>query len=285
MASMKNSARTVDMDQATATSARDLIAEARRIATMLTDATMRQGFEGQIDQAEAKLTNGDAKGAEKDTYALVRDVTNAALNQAYTEAREIKARMARMTIPEGRAQTDLAMDFENVLKSTRLAACYDGLQIVRNREQQFAARQTPAVGLPAFTWKQDDASTVKSQATRAKLIPNKDTGMTAALAQITKARTKIGDPRNDRPANNASPQATARQLRATRKTLQEGIEAYNVFSNFVNGKLRGVSSQKEWLRYCDSAQTLVDQEIAALQGRLRTINEALPQGETTTLPV
>jgi hypothetical protein len=284
MASMKNSADNVDIDQATEASARDQIAEARRVAAMLTDATMRQGFEGQIDQADAKLTNGDAKGAEKDVYALLRDLTNAALDQAYTEARQIKARMAEMTIPEGRAQTDLAMDFENVLKSTRLAACYDGLQIVRNKEQQFAARQTPAVGLPAFTWNQDDASAVKSQATRAKLISKKDTGMTAALAQINKARAKIGDPTNDLPANNAAPQAAAQHLRATRKMLQEGIEAYNVFSIFVNGKLRGLSKEKEWLRYCDSAQNTVAQEIQALEGRLGTINAALPQGETTTVP-
>jgi hypothetical protein len=276
-----NTASTVDDNAATRTSAQDLIAECRRVAALVRDGNASAGFTTQADQADGKLTGGDAKGAEADALALLRALTACVIQESKTEAQGLATQLRAMELNDNR-RTISENNIGNVLKAARLGSCLEALDILREFTQRMQGQQAPAVTLPAFTWDQADASEVKKQAVRAKLVPNKDTGMTAALAKVNKARGKVGDAGDDLPANNLDGRAKLKQLRASRTMLQDAITAHNEFSGFVSGKLRAVSQNRAWAGYCDSALAAVHQDVAALQQRLQVVNNALPRGETTT---
>jgi hypothetical protein len=271
----------IDDDAATRASAQDLIAECRRIAALVRDGNASAGFTNQADQADRKLTSGDAKGAEADARALLRALTACVMQESKTEAQGLATQLRTMELNDNR-QTLSENNIGNALKATRLGSCLEALDILREFTHRMQGQQAPAVTLAAFTWDQADASEVKKQAVRAKLVPNKDTGMTAALAKVNKARGKVGDAGDDLPANNLDGRANLKQLRASRTMLQDAITAHNEFSGFVSGKLRAVSQNRAWAGYCDSALAAVQQDVAALQQRLQAVNNALPRGETTT---
>jgi hypothetical protein len=121
-----------------------------------------------------------------------------------------------------------------------------------------SAAQGGKVALPAFTWDQKGASDVKKRAVKAKLFKDQDTGMTSALAKVTKLRPQLAA-------------ANALAAPARRKVLQDGVAAYSEFGRFIASKLRGLSRDPSWSGYCDSAADKVEQEITALQQQLQAI--------------
>jgi hypothetical protein len=132
------------------------------------------------------------------------------------------------------------------------------LQVIQKLEQT-ASAAAPKVVLPPFTWDPASATAVKKQAVKAGLFKDQETGMTAELGKIAPVRARLAQA-------NSLPVAPRRTL------LKNGSDAYKAFGSFVAAKLRGLSKDPSWARYCDSAADQVKQETDKLQQQLAAIS-------------
>ena len=134
--------------------------------------------------------------------------------------------------------------FKRSLKAARQA-------LDEMRRQLAFFRRDHLSTLPAFSWDAKVASAAKKAAVNAKLIPDKDTGMSDALKAVAEAQKSfdevLGDktrPEKKRPAG------------------EKAIAAYAKFIQFTNTKLRPLSDQFEWQNYCAGGAKAANVKIA-----------------------
>jgi hypothetical protein len=119
----------------------------------------------------------------------------------------------------------------------------------------------PPVPIPAFAWSQSASSASKKAAVKAKLFKDKDTGLTSALDKVLEARKKI----------EGMKPTLANDKKIT--TLEKAIEEYNKFGIFVASKLRGLSGNAGWMKYCDEAAKAMQKEVTDLRATIDQITK------------
>lgn len=92
---------------------------------------------------------------------------------------------------------------------------------------------------------------------------DKDTGMTDRLKPVYSARKALQN------VLDKDPPATDDKKKAA---MEEVLAAYAKFRTFADGKLRVLSTNPAWGKYCDSAVQLVDKEIKDGKKLLTTLD-------------
>jgi hypothetical protein len=227
--------------------------------------------------AQNQQAQAFAKEVEQETQDLYRQVTAAGLEDARLAGEPFIRQFAGLRMPDASPPQAILESFQaltgiqvSTVGAGNLRVAQESLQKLRANSQamlaiavpitpsvqpgQTAAPQRPTTPspdpvptqptitpLPSFDWDQDAGSAVKKQAVKLKLFKDKDTGMTDALKAVNKARTAADTMNDGLPKNR-------------KIALYKAAEgACTEFSRFINGKLRGLSKDRAWSGYCDSA--------------------------------
>lgn len=133
-----------------------------------------------------------------------------------------------------------------------LGAARFALVQMRTKLPEF--RQQHLSLLPAFSWDAKAASAAKKAAIQAKLIADKDTGMSDALKAVSDAQ-KVFD---DALADTSKPEKK-------RPAGEKCLAAYAKFIQFTNTRLRPLSAEFAWLNYCAGGVKAANTKIAEVR--------------------
>lgn len=224
-------------------------------------AASQRGFAAKTTdvRAELQLQNWDA------AQALVLELDGQTLDAALGALRAIgkaeydatmKPVPDRSLLPPPVQDTMNNLDSACLSKRSLVAARF-ALKEMRGKLPVFQSHFLSK--LPAFSWDAKLASAAKKAAVNAKLIADKDTGMSDALKVVAEAQKSFDEALGD----NGKPEKR-------RPAGEKAVAAYARFIQFTNAKLRRLSDQFEWQNYCAGGVEAANKKIAEIRSLMAT---------------
>ena len=202
---------------------------------------------GLLTQLNFAQANTAANTLEKDVHrTLLGNIVTAGEAEVDKLMKTLATDLLPPAVAEAFRNVNDACQQKKTLKSAR--AAFSELQALAARYDQLLAV------IPAFSWDAKAASAAKKAAIDAKLIADKDTGISDALKAVASAQESFDEV--------LGPKAKADKKRPAG---EKAMAAYEKFIGFVEQKLRPLGTHMAWTVYCNTAVKAANTKIAAIR--------------------